>query len=130
MAAAVRPVLSRHFQPALLARMQVVPYVSLKDAALERIVLLKLEKLRRRMAGSAGMRLSWTNAVPARIAARCTEVETGARNIDYIINGAILPRLSRAILAHMSDGDMPAAVELSVDEAGGFALRFMERSEA
>lgn len=129
-AAAVRPVLSRHFQPALLARMQVVPYVSLKDEALERIVLLKLEKLRHRMAGSAGMRLSWTDAVPARIAARCTEVETGARNIDYIINGAILPRLSRAILAHMSDGDMPAAVELSVDEAGGFALRFMERSEA
>lgn len=121
---AIRPVLSRHFQPALLARMSIVPYVSLGADALEHIVLLKLDKLKRRMAVNSGMQLRWTETVPRQIAARCTEVETGARNVDYILNGSVLPRLAREILAHMSDGNMPAGVTLGTDEQGTFTLVF------
>ena len=121
---AVRPILSEHFKPALLARMSIVPYASLSAEALGRISVLKLESLGRRLLANNKMRLSWTPKVLETIAARCTEVETGARNIEYILNGTILPRMSQEILAHMSGSGMPSSVALDVGEDGGFTMTF------
>lgn len=121
---AVRPILSEHFKPALLARMTIVPYKSLSAEALGRISVLKLESLKRRLLANNKMLLTWTDKVPATIAARCTEVETGARNIEYILSGTILPRMSQEILAHMSGSGMPASVALDVGEDGGFTMTF------
>ena len=77
--------LSEHFKPALLARMNIVPYQSLSAEALGRISTLKLEALKKRLLANNKMALTWTDKVPETIAARCTEVETGARNIEYIL---------------------------------------------
>jgi type VI secretion system protein VasG len=121
---AVRPILSEHFKPALLARMTIVPYKSLSAEALGRISVLKLESLKRRLMANNKMLLAWTDKVPETIAARCTEVETGARNIEYILNGSILPRMSQEILAHMSGAGMPSSVALDVGEDGGFTMTF------
>lgn len=123
-AEAIRPVLSGHFQPALLARMHVVPYVSLRASALGCIAGLKLNQLRSRLKSNSGMELRWSDEVVEAITARCTEVETGARNIDAILSGSILPRLAREILGHMGGEDMPTAVDLNVDESGNFAVNF------
>lgn len=120
----IRPVLSQHFQPALLARMHVVPYVSLGASALGRIAKLKMEQLKKRLHANSGMALTWSDEVPETIAARCTDVESGARNIDFILSGAILPQLSREILQRMSGDAMPAGVTLTVDESGGFSCVF------
>jgi type VI secretion system protein VasG len=122
--AAVRPILSNHFKPALLARMNVMPYMILPSEILKDIVVLKLEKLVRRLHNTHKISLTYTPAVVDQIAARCTEVETGARNIDYIMSGTILPRMSQEILARMSMGDMPSTVSLGLDETGGFAVAF------
>ncbi len=122
--AAVRPILSEHFKPALLARMTVVPYGSLSPEALGRIAVLKLEALKRRLAANNKMALTWSGKVAETIAARCTEVETGARNIDYILSGTILPRMSQEILAHMSGQGLPSSVALDVGEDGGFTMTF------
>ncbi len=121
---AVRPILSEHFKPALLARMTIVPYKSLSAEALGRISALKLESLKRRLMANNKMQLTWTDKVPETIAARCTEVETGARNIEYILNGTILPRMSQEILAHMSGAGMPSCVALDVGEDGAFTMTF------
>lgn len=121
---AVRPILSEHFKPALLARMSVVPYGSLSAEALGRITVLKLEALKRRLLANNKMTLTWTGKVAETIAARCTEVETGARNIDYILSGTILPRMSQEILAHMSSAGMPSSVALDVGQDGGFTMTF------
>ena len=121
---AVRPILSEHFKPALLARMSVVPYGSLSAEALGRITALKLEALKRRLLANNKMALTWTGKVAETIAARCTEVETGARNIDYILSGTILPRMSQEILAHMSGAGMPSSVALDVGQDGGFTMTF------
>jgi type VI secretion system protein VasG len=121
---AVRPILSEHFKPALLARMSIVPYRSLSAEALGRIAVLKLESLKRRLMANNKMALSWTAKVPETIAARCTEVETGARNIEYILSGTILPRMSQEILSHMSGTGMPSSVALDVGEDGGFTMTF------
>ncbi|MFH1139988.1 MAG: type VI secretion system ATPase TssH [Pseudomonadota bacterium] len=121
---AVRPLLSQHFKPALLARMTVVPYFSLRAEAMKRIVELKLERLKKTLLDNNKMALTYTPAVVDGITGRCTEVETGARNIEYILNGNVLPQLSRTILAHMAEGGMPSRVFLDVAEDGSFNLDF------
>jgi type VI secretion system protein VasG len=123
-ATAIRPLLSNHFKPALLARMNVVPYMTLPQEILRKIVVLKLDKLARRMAATHQITLSYTDAVIDQIAARCTEVETGARNIDYIMSGTIMPRMSQEILTRMSESVLPSQVGLDIAEDGGFKVEF------
>ncbi|TIH15878.1 type VI secretion system ATPase TssH [Marinifilum sp. JC120] len=121
---AVRPILSQHFKPALLARMNVVPFFSLNPDAMKMITKLKLGKLEKMLLANNKMKLSYGDEVVDQIAARCTEVETGARNIEYILNGNVLPKMSKEILLHMTEGGMPAAVHLGVDEDGSFTMEF------
>ncbi len=122
--AAVRPILSNHFKPALLARMTVIPYMTLGSDILKDIVALKLDKLVKRLVETHKMKLSYSQDVVEQISARCTEVETGARNIDYIMTGSIMPRMSQEILARMSEGEMPSEVHLGLDEDGSFKIDF------
>ena len=123
---ALRPTLSRHFQPALLARMTIVPYVGLTQEALRTIAEQKLTSLARRLHGNNGMTLTWDDALPAALAARCTETETGARNIDAVLAGSILPTLSRRILQRMTENsnDEAAEVHMSVAENGDMTISF------
>ena len=120
---AIRPILSKHFKPALLARMTIVPYYTLDPSFMQEIVALKLDRLVARMAENNKMKLTCSSGVVEQIAARCTEVETGARNIDHIMRGTILPQLSREILARLGDESMPSEVHLEIQE-GAFHIRF------
>ena len=122
--AAIRPILSNHFKPALLARMTVVPFFTLPPDILKGIVILKLEKLVTRLAETHKMKLVYTQKVVDQIAARCTEVETGARNIDYIMAGSIMPRMSQEILTRMGEGAVPAEVHLDLAKDGTFKISF------
>ncbi|WP_150495550.1 type VI secretion system ATPase TssH [Roseibium aquae] len=99
--AAIRPILSAHFKPALLARMQIVPFYPLIGEPLAKIVRLKLNKVGKRLSDNQKMTLDYSQAVVDTIAARCTEVETGARNIDHIVNRTILPQLSTELLTRL-----------------------------
>ena len=120
---AIRPILSKHFKPALLARMTIVPFCTLDPSFMQEIVTLKLDRLVARMAENNRMKLNYSPEVVEQIAARCTEVETGARNIDHIMRGTILPQLSREILARLSDESMPTEVTLGMQD-GAFHIRF------
>ena len=121
---AIRPILSNHFKPALLARMNVVPFHTLGPEFIKEIVVLKLEKLAARMAETHKIKLRYSPEVVNQIAARCTEVETGARNIDHIMSGTILPQMSREILTRMSQEAVPSEVRLGLAEAGSFKIDF------
>jgi type VI secretion system protein VasG len=123
---AIRPILSRHFKPALLARMTVTPFFLLDPGFMKEIVTLRLEKLATRLFESNKMQLTYADQVVERIADRCTEVETGARNIDHIMRGTILPQLSEKILMQMGSGEMPSTVRLGVDKVGCFTFEFGE----
>ena len=122
--AAIRPILSNHFKPALLARMTVVPFVTLKDDALRGIVSLKLGKLADRMQRNNKIKLEIPDTVVDTITARCTEVETGARNIDFILRGNIMPMLSNTLLKHMSEANALTTARLEVNEQGEFTATF------
>jgi type VI secretion system protein VasG len=124
LATAIRPLLSSHFKPALLARMTIVPYVTLDARALGGIVRLKLERIALRLAHNNKVRFTFADAVVERIAARCTEVETGARNIDFILRGNVLPLMSQQMLQRMGSGEPTSTVHLDVDVAGEFTVRF------
>lgn len=120
----IRPVLNRHFKPALVGRMTIVPFFPLKSDAIARIAKLKLERVAARLQQSHKMALSWEDAIVDKITERCTEVETGARNIDHIIQGSLLPRMSTEILHRMTTGPLPDRLQIRWDDAEGFALTF------
>jgi type VI secretion system protein VasG len=122
--AAVRPILSQHFKPALLARMTAIPFYTLRGDAMKGIVRLKLKKLAERLMQNNKMGLVYTPAVIDQITDRCTEVETGARNIDYILTGNIMPRMSQEILSHMTEEGMPSKVHLDLNKDGSFKMEF------
>ncbi len=118
---AIRPELSRHFKPALLARMQIVPFYPLVGDALGAIVRLKLDKVGDRLKGSHKMGFSYTDAVIDQIVSRCTEVETGARNIDHIINRTLLPEIATEILSRMGEDVAFESLALDIGPDGRFA---------
>ncbi len=124
LASHIRPILSKHFKPALLARMTVVPFFPLRGDSMKGIVSLKLDRLGKRLESSHKMGFTYDDAIVDQISERCTEVETGARNIDHIINGTLLPRISTSILEQLSDEAMPDVLHLSLDENGDFELAF------
>jgi type VI secretion system protein VasG len=126
--AAIRPVLNKHFKPALVGRMTVIPFFPLPPDTLKEIVKLKLGRLVSRLADSHKMSLIYDESVPEQIAARCREVETGARNIDHIMQGTLLPRISTEILQRMSAGPLPEKLYLSI-ENGDFSFRFSGEGE-
>lgn len=121
---AIRPILSNHFKPALLARMQIVPFFPLVGDVLKDIVRLKLAKVTRRLASSQQMELVYGDEVISQIADRCKEVETGARNIDHIINRTLLPEISTKILEMMGDEEQPEKLTVGLAEDGSFSYQF------
>ncbi|PKN88196.1 MAG: type VI secretion system ATPase TssH [Deltaproteobacteria bacterium HGW-Deltaproteobacteria-1] len=119
----IRPILSKHFKPALLARMTIVPYITLDPACMEEVVRLKLGQLEARLADTGKMKLCYTPDVVRQIAGRCREVETGARNIDHIMRGTLFPLLAGEILSRLGEENGPADVFLDV-RGGEFDIRF------
>ncbi|WP_156815232.1 type VI secretion system ATPase TssH [Amphritea japonica] len=121
---AIRPVLSAHFKPALLARMQIVPFYPIAAEVMGDIVRIKLDKVVHRLAASQKLMLHYSDSVVDAIAQRCTEVETGARNIDHILNGTLLPQIATQVLERMSDETRYTTLLLDMDDNGGFKLSF------
>jgi len=123
---AIRPMLSEYFKPALLARMNVLPFVSLKSDAMSMIVKLKLDKVKKTLMDNNKIKLNYSGKVQEQITVRCTEVETGARNIDYILNANIFPKISRELLTKMSTEGMPSEILLDIDDKEEFTIDFKE----
>jgi len=122
MIAGCRPILSAHFKPALLARMEIVPFYPLIGSPLEKIVRLKLNKIGKRLRENQKLELAYSDEVVTSVAARCTEVETGARNIDHIINRTVLPELSTELLTQMGADEADfTKVEIGMGEGGAFS---------
>jgi type VI secretion system protein VasG len=127
--AAIKPTLSAHFKPALLARMTTVPFLPISSKALAEITRLKLDKLMKRLASTQSITAKYTDKVVELIASRCTEVDTGARNIDHILRATLIPQLSSAVLAEMAAGEVPPFVTVDVDDKSEFKIDFARAAE-
>ena len=123
----IQPILLRHFQPALLGRMQVVPFISLDQDALQNIVALKLDGVAQRLKNSHDMEFRCHPEVLDYLALRCNQTETGARYINSIIEQQLLPEVARSILAYMMEDDMPDILTLELDDNGEMSLVFADK---
>jgi type VI secretion system protein VasG len=119
---ALRPDLLKVFKPAFLGRLITVPYYPITDDAMRKIIELQLGKIRSRLQENSRAQFSYNEALITAIAQRCTEVESGARNVDHILTRTLLPEISREFLARMAEGQAITKVHVSVD--GDRAFRY------
>jgi len=120
LAIAIKPELNKIFKPAFLGRMMVVPYFPVRDEALKKIILLKVGKIQRRLQETHKIAMVLDDAVIEEVAKRCTEVESGARNVDNILTNTMLPDISRQVLTRMAEETPMDRVQVGVGEDGKF----------
>ncbi len=100
----LRPTLQQVFKPAFLGRLDIVPYFPISDEVLHAIVQLKLERIRQRIASNHGAQVEFPDELAAAMAARCLDVDSGARNADAILTRTLLAQISSDLLARMASG--------------------------
>jgi type VI secretion system protein VasG len=116
----LRPELLKVFKPAFLGRMVVVPYFPLADDVLRQIIKLQLGRIADRFRQNHRAEFVWDDAVIEAVRGRCREVESGARNVDHILTGKLLPEISRQILGRMAEGQAMNRIRVSVGGDGSF----------
>jgi type VI secretion system protein VasG len=117
---AMFPVLLNSFKPAFLGRLNIVPFYPLGDDVMRKIIELKLGKIGRRIEDHYQADFQFSPELVETIALRCTEVDTGARNIDHIVNRTLLPQLSAEFLSRMAEGGAINQVLVTVGDDGDF----------
>jgi type VI secretion system protein VasG len=117
----LKPALNKIFKPAFLGRMVIIPYYPIRDEALKRIIGLKLGKIKRRLQENHKLDLIYDDMLVDAVADRCTEVESGARNVDNILTNTLLPEMSRRLLESMVEGQKISEIRVGVAEDGSFS---------
>ncbi len=117
---AIRPELVKAFKPALLGRMVTVPFYPIADDVLKKIVKLQLGKIEKRILNNHNAQFSYDDAVIETVAKRCTDVDSGARNVINILTGSLLPEMSGEVLSKMATGEGVSKVHVSVGSDENF----------
>ena len=120
----IRPTLQKWLKPALLGRMTIVPFFPLGPEVMRLITDMKLRRVGKRLEESHGIAFEVSPAARDALARRCTDSESGARNIDHMIDQTILPQISLQLLEHMAAGQMPKRVMLGANDDGDFRFEF------
>ncbi|PTR02593.1 type VI secretion system protein VasG [Paraburkholderia sp. GV068] len=121
---AIRPQLVQHFQPALLARFQTVVYRPLSAEALAQIVRMKLGKVAQRIEKRFAVPLACDDALVAELVRACLLPDSGARNIDSLLDQQILPVLSRELLERVANRQLPSQIRLGYADDAGITVDF------
>ncbi|OTA15543.1 type VI secretion system clpB chaperone [Xenorhabdus vietnamensis] len=110
------PELAAFFKPALLARMEVIPYLPLGHETLKTIIQGKLARLDTLLTQRFNAEVTISDEVSEEILQRATRAENGARMLESIIDGALLPPVSLLLLQKMAAGTPIKAIRLTVAE--------------
>ena len=116
----LRPVLYKSFKPAFLGRLKVVPYYAITDDVLEKIIRLKLDRIGVRLGANHRAGFAYDDKLVQAVLARCTEVDSGARNVDHILSGTLLPRLATEVLGRMAEGAAVEHIKVTAGRNGDF----------
>ncbi|ELY2496063.1 type VI secretion system ATPase TssH [Cronobacter muytjensii] len=125
----LRPILRDHFQPALLARFQTVIYRPLAIDAMRTIVGMKLAQVSLRLQRHYGISTHTGESLIDTLTKACLLPDTGARNVDSLLNQQILPVLSQQLLSHMAAKQKPSSLQLTRDDEEGIVLAFDAQAE-
>jgi type VI secretion system protein VasG len=122
-AKSLREPLLKVFPPALLGRLVTIPYYPLSDKMLESISRLQLDRIKKRVEATHKVPFDYEQSVLDLVVSRCTEAESGGRQIDAILTNSLLPDLSREFLGRLLEGKPLAGVHIGA-ENGQFSYRF------
>lgn len=120
---AIRPQLYKAFKPAFLGRMKTIAYYPLPDEVLGSIIRLKLERIAARVRDHHRAEFLYDDSLVEAVLARCTEVDAGARNVDHILNGTLLPELADTVLGRMAEGEPIAQIKVTAGRDGRFKYK-------
>ncbi|WP_340617954.1 type VI secretion system ATPase TssH [Xenorhabdus entomophaga] len=123
----LRPILRDHFQPALLARFQTVIYRPLRAEALRTIVEMKLAQVAKRLKLHYRLNCVVEESLYDTLVEACLLPDTGARNIDSLLNQQILPVLSQQLLMRQATQQAASTLTLGYGE-DGITLTFDEEA--
>jgi type VI secretion system protein VasG len=112
----IRPELSSHFKPALLARMTVVPFRPVGEEALRRIAEARLRAIAARVQSAHRVEAKFSPEIVTDLVRRSLHAETGARTVDHVLGSSLMPALSKYLLEQMSAGTMPTSIEICLDD--------------
>lgn len=113
----LRQKLMGFFKPALLARMQIVPYRYLDAEVLGEIIDSRLQRLQQQLLQRYEADLVIDERAREELRARCARHRNGARMLDAVIDGELLPPLSLAVLQRLSRGERIQSAELGWDNS-------------
>jgi len=82
--------------------------------------VLKLTKIQRRLKETHHIDLTYDAGLVDEVANRCTEVESGARNVDNILTNTLLPDISRQLLARIAENERPESIHVGIGAEGSF----------
>lgn len=116
----LRPELQKHFKPAFLGRLIVIPYYPIGDSIMRDIVRLQLDRIARRVRQNHRAEFSYDDRLVEAVRSRCTEVDSGARNVDHILTRTLLPEMSKEVLSRMAAGQALSKVRITADAGGNF----------
>lgn len=112
----LKPSLYKQFKPAFLGRMRIVPYFPLHDDLLVRIIEHKLGKITARLEKQYETKVTYSDDLIELILSRCTEVDSGARNVDNILNASVLPALATEILVALAEQKIPKVIHIDTKD--------------
>jgi type VI secretion system protein VasG len=116
----LRADLLKKFPPAFLGRLVVIPYYPIADGVMRQIIELQMRRIQARVQAYHRATLTYGDDLVEAIKARCTEVDSGARNVEHILTRTLLPEISREVLARMAAEQGISSVHISTDSAGAF----------
>lgn len=116
----IRPQLMKSFKPAFLGRLKVIPFYPIADEVLVQIIGLKLARIQKRININHKAEFTYDDALVDAVLARCTEVDSGARNVDNILNGTLLPEIAESVLTKMAEGAFITKIKVSANKQGQF----------
>jgi type VI secretion system protein VasG len=96
----------------------VVPYYPITDKNMRLIIKLKLSRIAKRMAENRNILFRYDEALIDSVASRCTEVDSGARNVDHILSNTLLPEMSKELLSRMATGEQLKELKVSLGDEG------------
>jgi len=106
----------------------IIPYLPIRDENMKVIINLKLGRYNGAFRKITKSLLTYDGALVDEVAKRCTEVESGARNVDNILTNTLLPEISRQLLGRMAEGESMERIHVGVGSDGDLFISRTRRS--
>jgi type VI secretion system protein VasG len=121
----LRPYMNQYFRPEFLGRVKPIIFLPLVSEVMKTIVNIKLNKIAKRLSDNQKLMVEFKEPVIDSIVAACTRAETGARNIDAIVDKTLAPEISSKLLSFMAESKSPTKLTISKGKDGEFKYKFV-----